>query len=84
VFAPRLGAWVKEGYNLARQRVTGCDGAAFEFVTTPAGKAKIIKGGRAALRLWNDVVNCHRLPTVRFGGMAVRAPPIIGSQKLLS
>ena len=77
-------AWVKEGYNLACQRITGCGDAAFEFVATPTGKAEVVKRSWAALRLWNDVVNRHGLPGVRFGGVAIHAPPIVGGEKLLS
>ena len=84
VFTPHLGAWVKEGYNLACQRITGCGDAAFEFVATPTGKAEVVKRSWAALRLWNDVVNRHGLPGVRFGGVAIHAPPIVGGEKLLS
>ena len=75
---------MKKKYNLACQRVTACGGAALEFVATPAGKAEVVKRGRAALRLWNDVVNRHGLPGVRFGGVAIRASPIISGEKLLS
>ena len=51
---------------------------------TPAGKAEVVKRGRAALRLRNDVINRHGLPGVRFGSVAIRASPIIGGEKLLS
>ena len=75
---------MEEKYNLARHGVVGSSGAAFEFIATPAGKAEVVKRGRTALRLWNDVVNRHRLPGVRFGGVAIRASPIISGEKLLS
>jgi len=60
-----------------------CDSAAFEFIATPTGKTKVVEHGRAALRFWNDVVQCHGLSGVRFRRPAIRTTLIIGSKKLL-
>ena len=58
--------------------------ASLEFIATPAGKAEVVKRGRAALSFRNDVVKRHWLPGVRFSGMTIRATPIIGGEKLLA
>jgi hypothetical protein len=62
----------------------GCNSLAFEFVATPAGAAEVVKHSWAALAFWDDVIKRHRLPGVRFSGVAIRAAPIVGGEKLLS
>ena len=83
MIVPNLGARMKEPDAFAGERIESGDGCAFEFVATPAGKAEVVKCGRATLRFWNDVVKRHGLPGVRFRGVAIRTSPIISGEKLL-
>ncbi len=81
MIAPALLARVEQGNDFGGQGVLGMSGAAFELITTAAGKTEIVKGRLAALGLGSNVIHCHRLAGVGLGGAAVGAVAIIVFKK---
>jgi hypothetical protein len=84
MIAPAVNARMEQRRSLVSQRITPRNGITLEFIAAPTCKAEIVERSLAPASLRDYVVNRHGLTGVGLGGVAIRAPSVISSQKLLS
>lgn len=84
VFFPILPTGMVQRCHLPRKGIIGYHRTTFEFVTTPASIAQVLKFCSSILRTRENVLHCHGLPGILTRCLAIGAAMIIRSEQALA
>jgi hypothetical protein len=84
VVGPYVLTGMKYGHQFASQWLLYPSGWPLEFITPTTGKTKVIKRRLATLCFGDDVVDHHRLASIGFGCLTIRATVVIYVNQLLA